>query len=210
MDTKALQRDYGKLTPRERFALLLTAAVRKDTKELTALEATRGRRTWTIPEGFGVAEAFYFVAYTYMITQLERAANILALGYWIGRDEARARKKGGHETIETIDTLAYAAYAFLRRAEAWRAFCAGFGISEDTANTFVSIHCGDGTLNMVESIAKHVAYTEDEARQSLDRAREYLEELGGEPGPRELITMQRELKALRDAYTDRAARFGEA
>lgn len=180
-----LQKQYDKLTPRERVALILEAAKRGDASERAALQRSAPRLSYRVANHHGTLEALQFVAHTHLIVQLDRALSVAMLGIMA-------------EDTNTNDlpTQAYraacvGAYAFCMQADAWRAFCAELGIAPELA--FYGFDNARLTLEFSEKIAREFAFTFEETRAEMEKT--FGEDV-------DVITPERALNDLRAVFND--------
>lgn len=187
---KTLQRQYDKLTPRERVALILEAAKRGDASERDALQRTAPTRSYQIGHHHGTLEALQLVAHAHLIFQLDRALSVAMLGFIAEDTNANDAMK------PSLPTRAYraaciGAYAFCVQADAWRAFCAELGIDPELA--FYGFDNARCMLEFNEKIAREFAYTYEETRAEL------VKDFGANSEP---ITVERALNDMRAVFND--------
>lgn len=65
-----IKKQYDKLTPRERFALIVAAGARDDIAERDALVNSAPKKAWKIVSHYGIVQGFDFASMFYMIDQL--------------------------------------------------------------------------------------------------------------------------------------------
>lgn len=185
INAKTLQRQYDKLTPRERVTLILEAAKRGDAPERDALQRTAPRRSYQIGHHHGTLEALQLVAHAHLIFQLDRALSVAMLGI-IAEDT----------NANDLPTKAYraacvGAYAFCVQADAWRAFCAELGIDAELA--FYGFDNARSSLEFNEKIAREFAFTYEETRAEL------VKDFGENSEP---ITVERALNDMRAVFNE--------
>jgi hypothetical protein len=118
MNTNKIRANYDKLTPRERFAALVAASVRKDTGEITFLESSTPKNVFDVPDTWGLSEGFRLAKVVYLLEQLHGAA-VMFLS--CSMDE----KVPSDELVENLYTIAD---CYRRNTEVWRRLCAEYGI----------------------------------------------------------------------------------
>ncbi|OQY87159.1 MAG: hypothetical protein B6D41_12310 [Chloroflexi bacterium UTCFX4] len=179
MNTKTLQRQYDKLTPRERVRLILEAVKRGDESERTALQRTAPRAVYQLPHHHAIAEALQIVAHTHLIIQLNRALSVATLAH--GAEDENAAYRAAR----------IGAYALCVQADAWRAFCAELGIGPELA--FLGFDAARGSLEFSEKIAREFAFTFEETRAEM------VKDFGADV---DVITPERALSDLRTVFND--------
>ena len=179
MNTKTLQRQYDKLTPRERVRLILEAVKRGDESERTALQRTAPRAVYQLPHHHAIAEALQIVAHTHLIIQLNRALSVATLAH--GAEDENAAYRAAR----------IGAYAFCAQADAWRAFCGELGIAPGLA--LLGFDNARGSLEFNEKIAREFAYTFEETRAEM------IKDFGESV---DVITSERALNDLRTVFND--------
>jgi hypothetical protein len=119
MNTAGLAKQYTKLTPQERFPLLVAAAQRGDDTERKRLMHTAPVRTFQVPDYYGFALAFREVADRHVQTLLNLAAN-----YY------RAILAASDETDdgELLAAALAIGYVFRVNLQGWEKLCAEFAI----------------------------------------------------------------------------------
>lgn len=129
MDTKTIQKNYDKLTAKERFSLLNAAIKRGDRNESSALQASAPKKGWSIPTTRGLVEAFEFLAMWHVMTMQE-----LDSLYWlllaVGDDEGVIKGAPEDGYLFLMDKVQSGAQA---RDMAWRSVCKEYSIDPDEA-----------------------------------------------------------------------------
>jgi hypothetical protein len=134
MNTHALAKHYGALTPRERLPLLVAARLRHDDAEEDRLLRSAPTGLYRVPHHFGLVETLSDLALLHVVQQLESAA-------WLWRIEATlescallGRKGAASEdrNERLFVTLRLRAYLMTIEREAWRRFCAELNVDADT------------------------------------------------------------------------------
>lgn len=124
MNHTAVARHYDKLTPAERFPLIVAAAGRGDDAERERLVGSAPRATFTIPHHWGAATAFEFLAYYEFMTVLDFAGQYLeACARAIGR-----KPKKGEPEFAAWDQALELGYEVKTHLAGWRAFCNGISV----------------------------------------------------------------------------------
>lgn len=174
-----LQRQYDKLTPFERVALILEAAKRGDATERDALQRTAPRCSYLIGNHHGTLEALQLVAHAHLIFQLDRALSVAMLAHLAEENDRawRAARVG--------------AYAFCVQADAWRAFCGELGIDAELA--FYGFDNARSSLEFNEKIVREFAFTFEETRAEM------VKKFGENSEP---ITVERALNDMRAVFND--------
>jgi hypothetical protein len=151
MNANGLAKHYDRLTPEERFRLILAAGARGDQAEQDRLAQAGSRITLSMRDHAPYAEAFDELALLVFIELLEEAARYWeALGWaddasdGLGAEDAEAEE--GDETAEesaataeadpadndgskrpvalrTLDLALAAGFVLKTKAEGWRVFC---------------------------------------------------------------------------------------
>lgn len=179
MNAKTLQRQYDKLTPRERVALILEATKRGDASERAALQRTAPRVSYQIANHHGTLEALQFVAHIHLIFQLDRALSVAMLAHAAADEDVAWRG------------ACVGAYVFCVQADAWRAFCAEIGIAPELA--FFGFDNARQSLEFSERIAREFAFTFEETRAEMEK------NFGADV---DVITPERALNDLRAMFND--------
>jgi hypothetical protein len=124
MNTTALSRQYDKLTPRERFALLVAAAARGDDTERTRLLLAAPPRQYTVSDHHGVVESFTWLSDYHFTALLDLAACYLEAF----AEVRRSRTKDDEGDFEYVLALGYLFQTYLR---GWRRFCADLHVDPE-------------------------------------------------------------------------------
>jgi hypothetical protein len=125
-----VKKQYGKLTARERFALMIAAAVREDKAEESALVDSAPKVNWEFPHTIGLTFGFRQLVRCHLIDALGWAGSFFMLMY-MSEDATAARRLSAIEaeeipTGETVITLT--ARRFLEGMEAFKAICGEYNI----------------------------------------------------------------------------------
>jgi hypothetical protein len=117
VNTDALAKHYGSLTPWERLPLILAALARGDEQEWSRLVQTAPQVTCTVPDHAGLARALRGVSTTLLLALLEDAVCYsIALGSAVtGKGKAAKRMQ---------DEALLHGYLIKARLAGWRQFCA--------------------------------------------------------------------------------------
>lgn len=172
-----LQKHYGKLTPRERLALIVAASARGDETERRALIDSAPRLTYRLPDYSEMYDVLQLLALSYLVNQLNRAWNMSTLGH-LGESN-NAPYRGAR----------IAAYVFCVQADAWRAFCGEIGIDPNAMTA--GFEDALFSLEFAEKIAREFAYTFDEAQAEMEK------DFGADAN---VITVERALSDLRALF----------
>jgi hypothetical protein len=119
MDTQLLARHYDKLTPLERFPLIVAASARQDEAERERLVCSAPRTTWQMPHHWGVVSVFESLASFHFMKLLDLAACYFHAFSAVGR----RRKKDADAMADWQDAM-YLGYEFVTYLAGWRQFCA--------------------------------------------------------------------------------------
>lgn len=129
MNINTLRKNYDKLNPRERFAALQAAVLRNDEQERKALMQSAPRKQWSIPNTYGLADAFDFLSTWHVMNQLGYAASFYFLLQVddLGEDEINI----GEQAVNFGDAFILLQRRILEGREAWRAICNEYGVDPD-------------------------------------------------------------------------------
>ena len=121
----SIQKHYDKLSARERFALLVAAGLRGDYADRAALISSAPRKTFSVPNTYGLSDAFQFAAMWHVMTLANyEAAYYLCLA--VTADDYQ--DEVGKDAAEGIPVI-------LQKANiefmAWRELCAEYGVDPD-------------------------------------------------------------------------------
>jgi hypothetical protein len=122
-----IKKHYNKLTILERYPLIVSAAARDDEAERRALMQAAPRKSWSMPDYYGLSEGFEFVSAWYMMNQLGYIASI---HFMMNNSDGRNGEKVYNVVIEKqeikIDVNEYLNTAFKRvliNLAAWTRLC---------------------------------------------------------------------------------------
>ncbi len=125
MNANAVARNYSRLTPEERFRLVLAASGRGDEAERDRLAHAGARMALSLPDHSPYALAFQDLAEFTFIELLEAAAcqrDTLDLA-----DDAEQEAEGGRrkKTVaqKFLDPVLVAGFVLRTKAEGWKLFC---------------------------------------------------------------------------------------
>jgi hypothetical protein len=119
-----LKKQYGKLSPSERFALIVAAVARDDETERKALMSSAPRKHWSMPDTYGLAQGFLALTDYHLINELGAAATIWLMSYWHEDDNGREYVDGATGKRYTINEAhALAVRNFITHADAFQAVC---------------------------------------------------------------------------------------
>ncbi len=129
MNINTLRKNYDKLNPKERFAAIVAAGLRNDDQERKALLQSAPRKHWSIPNTYGLSDAFIFLSMWHVMSQLGFAASF----YWLLQMDDLGEKKIhiGEQAVNFGDAFILVQRRVLEGREAWRAICKEYGIDPD-------------------------------------------------------------------------------
>ena len=125
MDLKTIQKNYDKLTIDERFSLIVAAGQRGDDRDRAALIQTAPKKTWQMPNTYGLSEAFEFASFWHVTTQLGYAASLY---YFAVIGDESCSKKTADEIDKAVKLLQR---RVLTGCHAWRIVCKDYGVDPD-------------------------------------------------------------------------------
>jgi hypothetical protein len=123
MNIAAIQKNYNKLTPTERFSMLTAAIDRDDAQDRAALIASSPRKRWDVPTTRGLGDAFEFLSAFHVNMQLGYAGVFWYL-LFCEDDETRMKYNG----LDFNDAMILLQRRIITGREAWRAVCAAYGV----------------------------------------------------------------------------------
>jgi hypothetical protein len=228
MNPNALAKNYGRLTPEERWRLIVAADARGDDAEENRLANAAERIHFTSPDFSPYGKAFFEVALVVFIELLDEAARCDE--FWLradahdplGDDEdevedgdeapdepgaqagAVSVKDGARKrpVWQRSGDIAMASGLVLRtKAAGWRLFCERLTIPPfGRWEGLPGFHRVQGALNMAEKLA----FTSEEMRRWLNRTRP-----AGDPEVRALgLTPEGCAMALEEVFRQRVAWWG--
>ncbi len=156
MNTNALAKHYDKLAPRERLPLILAASARGDAVERERLARSAPRVGYTLPDHFGLAQAFEELSTLHLLELVELAAQYLRL-------LALADCEDGEQMFDCA--LLYG-FVFNVRLAGWRLFCAEHGFPPELLWADLP---GYGTVQQAERMAQVAAFTPEGAAAHAKR-----------------------------------------
>jgi hypothetical protein len=124
MNTNGLAKQYDKLTPRERFALIMAALARDDELEGTRLFLAAPKKHYSAADYHGVAMSFFWLSGLHFMSVLDMAACY----FEAFADLHRTRKKDEEEAFENVMALGYIFQTYL---VGWRKFCADLNMDPE-------------------------------------------------------------------------------
>src|SRR5262245_15601287 len=124
MNTQGLARQYDKLTPRERFALLVAAAARGDEFERSRLILSGPQKNYRVSDHFGLVMSFSWLS-DYHFTELLDLAGC----YFEAFAELRGSRKKDDE--EAWDNVMLLGYLFQTSLRGWHKFCADLNVDPE-------------------------------------------------------------------------------
>jgi hypothetical protein len=162
MNTNALTKHYDVLTPVERLPLLHAAAARGDDVERDRLMRSAPRVTYSVPDHFGLAQAFDEISMFHLLDLLDTAAEYHR-ALWIAESEE------DDVAGRMLDVALMNGYVFKVHLQGWRLFCSEHGFDPER---YWSLLPGCETIRRTEKLAAHAAFL-------AEGAAAYVERLGG-------------------------------
>jgi hypothetical protein len=154
MNTKALARQYDKLTPRERLPLIQAAHERGDRVEAERLAHSAPLIVWDLPDYYGLAEGFRLLCLAHIAEQLAGTVRLLLALHPAARAQPAAGREGEDRPESDRDLLGRAARQLVASADGWERFCAGLHIDPEA----LLRHCPDYRLvKGAEEVARILA-----------------------------------------------------
>jgi len=147
MHTDVLGRHYAKLTPLERFPLIMAAASRGDEAERERLAQSAPKVCYSLSHHWGVATSFEFLANFTLLKLLDLAAKCLEA---FGAAAHQKRRRDDH-TLDAWDAVLYAGYEFTAHLDGWWKFCAELNVDPEA---FWKIMPGYETVKRAERFTK--------------------------------------------------------
>ncbi|GEM_PF-3077072 len=139
MNTHAIAKNYGCLTPEERFRLILAASGRGDEAERDRLANASLRVTLTVPDHLPCAQAFHELAWMFFIELVEDAARYFELfalpddvegaTVKVKSKSKMGRKPAKHDAGKSpawqrsLDLALAVGFVLRTKAEGWMLFC---------------------------------------------------------------------------------------
>jgi len=145
MDTQLLARHYDKLTPLERFPLIVAASARQDEAERERLVCSAPRTTWQMPHHWGVVRVFESLASFHFMKLLDLAARYCHAFSAVGR-----RRKKDADALDGWQDAMYLGYEFTTYLAGWRQFCAELHVDPEV---FWKLLPGYETVKDAEELA---------------------------------------------------------
>jgi hypothetical protein len=158
MNTNALAKHYDQLTPRERLPLILAASARGDAVERERLARSGPRVGLTVPDHFGLAQAFDELSTLHLLELLNLAALYLRLLAMADAD--------GEDGEQMLDCALLYGFVFNVRLAGWRLFCAEHGFPPELLWAELP---GYGTVRRAERTAQAAAFTPEGAAAHAKR-----------------------------------------
>jgi hypothetical protein len=132
MNINTLRKNYDKLNPKERFAAIMAAASRNDEQEHIALLQSAPRKAFTVPNTYGLSEAFIFLSMWHVMNQLGLIAHFYYIPNVINDENEIIRGvKIENKPFSYGDAMDFLAKRILTNSEAWRALCNEYGVDPD-------------------------------------------------------------------------------
>ncbi len=167
MNTKTLAGLYDRLTPAERYPLILAAMKRGDDIEVDRLSASASRVAFQLPDYEGFAEGLRFLSLLHMIEQLN-----LGLIFWrdIGLSQKCKASPDGPEDLELAESLwenaRMAGYRLCVDADALRLVCTELKVDPDDLLRDLP---GFDVVEQAERHARPALWTYEEASAYLKK-----------------------------------------
>jgi hypothetical protein len=124
-----VRKQYDKLTPPERFALMVAAGARGDKSERSALAGGAPTVTFEFPNVIGLSQGFEALTVHHAIQQLGTAGALFQLIYLGTGDEPIQGESG--ETYNQGDVITLTARRFMEGREAFNAVCEEYKIDPE-------------------------------------------------------------------------------
>jgi hypothetical protein len=158
MNTDALAKHYDVLTPAERLPLIHAASARGDSVEQERLKRSAPRVIYTVPDFFGLAEAFDEISTFHLLDLLDTAA-AYNQAMWIADSD--------NETAEwMLDCALMFGYLFQVKLAGWRLFCGEHGFDPERLWGLLP---GTDMIRRTERLAAHAAFLPEGAAAYLQR-----------------------------------------
>ena len=177
-----MTRHYEKLTPRERFSLIVAAGIRGDEADREKLMRSAPKKAFSVPNHRGYAEGFADVGNVYIAQQLDT-------GVWMWRS-LNAIEGDQKEDSRLHQCVAMFASRFLVWRKAWRMLCEEYGVDGDAV---LSVHPTWKTVQQLAELAEILALSPDEAAV-------YVHERDEEAS---LVTAEEICEVLKEAVEER-------
>jgi len=181
MNTRALARHYGQLTPWERVPLIMAAVGRGDEVEHERLVASAPKSAYRIHDHFGLSQAIREVSDWHFMEMLDLAAQ-----YFRAMGMANAQEDPDAGVFHRmLDAALLFGFIFQTKLSGWRLFCKDLNLEPDLAWSCLP---GLDTIKQAEGNTEIAAFTPEGAKA-------YLEQLGEKepqiPTPRFVATQLR-------------------
>lgn len=148
MNTNALAKHYDKLTPRERLPLIMAASARGDEEERGRLVRAAPKVAYSLPNYFGLAQAFSELSAFHLMELLNLAALYFrALGFADSDDEKISERM--------LDCALLFGFLLKVQLAGWRLFCAEHGFEPEICWMPLP---GYETMKTAEKIAQAAAF----------------------------------------------------
>jgi hypothetical protein len=161
MNVDHLARHYDKLTPRERFPLIVAATARDDEIEATRLARSAPTRDYRVPDYWLFSRGLLDLAQFYLLQQVELAATFWRSFALVAVAPAPAdRPERSAARQEVLEQLRFTAYRCLVLAEAWQIFCVEWHLAPEALPRLLPGY--DGLEGLLEA-SRRIAFTAEEA-----------------------------------------------
>jgi hypothetical protein len=156
MNLKRVSKHYDKLTPRERFSLIVAAGVRGDDSEQDLLKRSAPTQLFRVPAHRGYAEAFCDVACLYLLQQLETGVHC---------GKCLTLLESAETTSERLwNCLGLFGHQFVVRRQAWQRLCEEYRVDGDA---ILSIYPGFDVVRALDQMISPLAFTPEQATKIL-------------------------------------------
>lgn len=155
-----LAKNYDKLSPSERFALIVAATARDDEVERATLVSSAPKLGFRVVDFYGLANAFERLAMAHVLDALNLGCILL----WVSH-----LGEGDGDTWELVEKLAG---EYLAHREAWRLFCEENNVNPDDILT--PDYPGVEVLALVNKLAEGVAPDDPDPGEYLTALRSGL------------------------------------
>ena len=167
MNTQMVARYYDRLSPRERFPLIVAARSRGDEAEAQRLMRSAPTTLRKVVHYRGLAEAIGELSLLHLCQLLHLAALLGQADLrWLHSAQRRPRRGNRQDRRERqlLHDVRLHAYLFLVESEGWYRFCAERNLDPDV---LVRDFPGYTTVKAAEKVARVLAYTPEEAAQAV-------------------------------------------
>jgi hypothetical protein len=165
MNTQMLARYYDRLSPRERFPLIVAARSRGDEAEAQGLIRSAPTTLPKVVHYRGLAEAMGELSLLHLCQLLHLAALPgQAELRWLHSSRRRRGNRPDRRELQLLQDVCSHAYLFLVESEGWNRFCAELNLDPDVLVRDVP---GYTTVKAAEKVARVLGYTPEEAAHAV-------------------------------------------